>query len=125
MGYRSDVSLVFYTCNKEAVAYTTLKFWFDENFPHREAKDEWGAIISTGDNYVLVEYGDVKWYPSYEHIRKVQECFDTFIATFDEDDQGFVAWECIEVGEELDDIKRDASAHADWRLDVSRTIHFN
>ena len=125
MGYRSDVSVVFYTCHRETVAYPTLKFWFDENYPHREAKDEWCADITYGDDYVLVTYEDVKWYQDFGHVRKVNECLDKFIATFDEEEQGFVAWECIEVGEELDDIKRSASPFADWRLDVSRTIHFN
>lgn len=125
MGYRSNVSIVLYTCKQDVVPTEILHFWFDENFPHREAKQEWEAQITKGDGYVLIEYEDVKWYDGYTHPGQVTQALETFIATFDEEEQGYVAWETMRVGEELNDIERDASMYADWRLDVSRTIHFN
>ena len=125
MGYRSDVSLVLYTRKYEEVSPATLHFWFDENYPHQVAEGEWFATITKGEDYVLIEYDSVKWYPDFSHVQAVRDALAKFTDTFDADDRDDVAWEMIEIGEELEDIKREASGYSDWRLDVSRTIHFN
>lgn len=120
MGYRSDVKLVFYTSNDSTIPFSAVKFWFDENFP----KHDFGEV-ETGQNYVLVSYEDVKWYDNYPEVRAVNDAIATFVDTFNANEDSNAHYEMIRIGEELNDIERDASAYCHWLLDVSRTIHFN
>lgn len=127
MGYRSDVSVVFYTRNHETVPLAALYLWFDENYPAKTADEEWQAKITKGSDYVIIEYHGVKWYSEYEHVKEVKAALDKFTDTFaaNGDTEADVAWEMMEVGEDMTDITRDGSSWNDWRLDVARTIHFN
>ena len=123
MGYRSDVAYIFYVT--DAGNYPALKLWFDENYPHKEAVDEWGAEIEYKEkDGVFVTYNDVKWYPSYEHIQAVKAVVSNFEAAFDTEVEHCVAcWECVEVGEELNDIISDGSTYNNSRLNVRREIY--
>lgn len=125
MGYRSEVNLVFYTRNQEAVPFAALKLWFDENYPHREATTEWEAKVETGDGWVMVIYGDVKWYPGYTHVEAVDRAMRRFIDTFEANDKGNVAYEFVRVGEETDDIEEVRTDYCDYRLDVRREVYFD
>lgn len=120
MGYRSDVKLVFYTSNDSTIPFSAVKFWFDENFPKHDFSD-----VEVGQNYVLVSYEDVKWYGSYPEVEAVNQAIEKFVDTFNADEDSNAHYEMIRVGEELNDIERDASAYNHYLLDVSRTIHFN
>ena len=124
MGYRSDVTFAFYTRNQEAVPFAALKLWFDENYPHREAREGWEARIETGDDWITVSYEDVKWYPSYTHVDAVDRAMRSFIDTFEANDKDNVAFEHVRVGEDTDDIEEVRTAHCDWHLGVRREIHF-
>lgn len=135
MGYRSDVKIVFYltkgthdtppTEDNPLVPFAALKLWFDENYPIKEAKDEWCASIDYGEDYVLVSYIDVKWYGGYDHPTAVETAFANFSDTFRSDERDHRAqYEIVRIGEQDDDIEADRSSYADHRLSVERSIFF-
>ena len=135
MGYRSDVKIVFYltkgtvdvppTEDNPLVPFAALKFWFEETYPVKEAKDEWEAEIRYGNDYILLKYTDVKWYSSYEHVMAVEAVFGKFSDTFRSDELGHRAqYELLRIGEEDNDIERECSSYADHRLYVIREIIF-
>lgn len=124
MGYRSNVSVVFYTRNTEEVPFAAIKFWFDENYPVKTATDEWWAKIETGDTWVLVTYEDVKWYDGYSHVDAVRGALDSFAECFESEDFDRTGWEMVELGEQTDDIRETRSAYCDYLLGVSRQIVF-
>ena len=124
MGYRSDVSVVFYTRNTEEVPFAAIKFWFDENYPVKEATDEWCATIETGPYWVMVTYEDVKWYDGYTHVAAVRGALDSFAECFESEDFDRTGWEMVELGEQTDDIRETRSAYCDYLLGVQRSIVF-
>ena len=142
MGYRSEVDIVFYVPNDSETAYGLLKLWFDENYPHAEAKDEWCATIQYDEENlaILVSYQDVKWYDAYEHPQRVDKTFDDIDELLDSqgiaaEAQGLtpvkednpdtvpfnVAWEFVRLGEEDNDTEMRMSANADYVIAVSRS----
>ena len=125
MGYRSDVSIVFYVrgMDTDPTAGAALKFWFDETYPVKEATDEWCAIIRHKDGAIIVDYEDVKWYNGYEHPKQVDAALRKFTDTFNcEEDTTEFAWEVIRIGEDDTDIEVDRSEYSDALLYVSRAI---
>ena len=139
MGYRSDVRVAFYLTHGTSdsidefnakrgtttLPFAALKLWFDETYPVKEAKEEWGATIEYGSDYITVSYQDVKWYEGYEHPNSVSEAFGMFSAAFRSDERDHRAqYEMVRVGEELDDIQKECSSYADWRINVERSIIF-
>jgi hypothetical protein len=135
MGYRSEVKIVFYltkgtidtppTEDNPLVPFAALKLWFEENYPIMVAKDEWGAEIDYGDDYILLKYTDVKWYSSYDHVVAIEAVFEKFSDTFRSDDLCHRAqYEIVRIGENDDDIERECSGYADHRLYVVRDIIF-
>lgn len=125
MGYRSDVSIVFYTRKPDVVPFIALKVWFDENYPIREALDEWGAALErVNDTFLLVTYQGVKWYEEYKHVQAVNEAIRRFADTFDAHDTDNVAYEFVRVGEETQDIDEETSTWSDYVLRVKREIVF-
>ena len=137
MGYRSDVKIVFYltkgtidtppTEDNPLVPFAALKLWFEENYPVREAKDEWCAEIDYGDGLdrLLVSYHDVKWYSSYDHPQNVESVFEKFSDVFRSDERDHRAqYEIVRIGEDDSDIERECSGYADHRLYVERSIIF-
>lgn len=137
MGYRSDVKIAFYltkgtidtppTEDNPLVPFAALKLWFEENYPVREAKDEWCAEIDYGEGLdrILVSYTDVKWYPSYEHVKEVEAIFEDFSGVFRSDERNHRAqYEFVRIGEEDADIERDGSSYNDHRIYVERSILF-
>ena len=125
MGYRSDVSVVFYTRDKDVLPVAAIKLWFDENYPHKEATEEWGAEVQTGDDYVLVTYRDVKWYEGYKHPAAVQSAVYAFGECFDTANNDEAAWEMLRMGEELSDVREENSNYCDYRLGLRREIEFH
>ncbi len=125
MGYRSDVTLAFYTRDWKALPFSSLKFWFDENYPKREAVEEWQAEIDYGSDFILITYDSVKWYDDYGHVKAVERAIQTFSEAFECDStDAYAAWEMVDIGEELEDTKRKHSDWCDWRLDVRREAVF-
>lgn len=141
MGYRSDVKIVFYlthgsidpnpainaliTKDNPTLPFAALKLWFEETYPVKEAKEDWEATISYGDDYILLNYHDVKWYPSYEHMKEVEAAFEKFSDAFRSDERDHRGqYEFVRIGEEDPDIERNCSSYADYRIAVERSIIF-
>lgn len=125
MGYRSDVSIIFYArgSSNDASANATLKFWFDETYPVKEATDEWMATVRHKDGAIIVDYEDVKWYESYGHVMAVEAAIRKFDETFECDkEEGRYAHEFLRIGEEDTDIEVERSDWNDHLLYVSRSI---
>lgn len=139
MGYRSEVDVVFYVPEGSNTAYPLLKLWFDANYPHAEAKDEWCASIDYDEENqaILVGYHDVKWYSDYEHVKTVDKAFDDIdtltrndtITTVTEDDTDAVpfeiAWEFVRIGEEYNDVETRASDNTDYVITVNRSTEIS
>lgn len=126
MGYRSDVTLIFYTINKDEVPFAAIKLWFDENYPKETATTDWHAMIETDElTWVMVSYEAVKWYDDYDHVKAVRAAIQRFAETFETDDKQHAAWEMIEIGEELNDNTHTYSEWCDFKLYVERTIRMN
>ena len=137
MGYRSDVKIVFYlthgteltTTNdntpRPLLPFAALKLWFEETYPVQAAKEEWCAEIDYGEDYILVSYTDVKWYPSYGHTAAVEATLELFSAAFRSDERDHRGQcEFVRIGEEEPDIGRDSSSYADHRIAVERSMIF-
>lgn len=138
MGYRSEVDVVFYVPSDSDTAYGLLKLWFDENYPHAEAKDEWCACIQYDEENqaIMVSYQDVKWYPSYEHPQAVDRAFDdidelinsqglTTVKENTDTDPNVtpfnIAWEFVRIGEEYQDTEMRTSDNAEYVIAVNRS----
>ena len=140
MGYRSDVKIVFYlthgcsdsiteandnTPENPTLPFAALKLWFDETYPVKEAKEEWGATIDYGSDHILVGYHDVKWYPNYEHMKEVEAAFEKFSDAFRSDERNHRGqFEFVRIGESDDDVERNSSSYDDHRINVERSIIF-
>jgi hypothetical protein len=135
MGYRSDVKIVFYltkgthdtppTPDNPLLPFSILKLWFEETYPVQAAKEEWCAEIDYGEDYILVSYTDVKWYPSYGHTAAVESVFELFSAAFRSDERDHRAqFEFVRLGENDDDVERNSSSYADHRIAVERSMIF-
>ena len=127
MGYRSEVTVVFYSRGKGAIPYPALKLWVDENYPAKEAVTEWDAKLETdGETYIMLTYEDVKWYSGYTHVSAVNTAFVRFADTFDAGpDEATAAYECVRIGEETEDIEEYRSGWSDYRLGVKREVYFD
>ena len=138
MGYRSDVRVAFYLTHgcsdtfteandnpKPLLPFAALKLWFDENYPVKEAKEDWGATIEYGSDYITVGYQDVKWYAGYEHPNNVSDAFEKFSAAFRSDERDHRGqYEFVRIGEEYDDIQLDSSSYNDHRIAIERSMIF-
>ena len=137
MGYRSEVDVVFYVPTDSDTAYPLLKLWFDANYPHIEAKDEWCATIQYDEENqaILVGYQDVKWYDGYDHVKAVEKAFediDKLIHShekyegYDTDTTQFnIAWEFVRIGEEYNDVETRASDNTDYVITVNRSTEIS
>jgi hypothetical protein len=125
MGYRSNVDVVFYTRDTapDPMPYAALKLWVDENYPVREAEDEWDAETTYSEErgFIYISYLDVKWYHG-DHPSRVEAALKLFDKTFE--DHLSVAYEFVRIGEELDDVEEMRSVNADYLLGVKREIYF-
>jgi hypothetical protein len=133
MGYRSEVDVVIYAPVDSETSYPLLKLWFDENYPHHVATDEWGARITYDPESrgISVYYNDVKWYDSYIHPQEVEKAFEAIDQLLDEqsaagDPKAFnIAWEFVRLGEEDQDTEIRMSTNADAVIGVNRSTEIS
>ena len=133
MGYRSDVTVAMYLTSirtnlpAETVSlpFAALKLWFDETYPVKEAREDWDAEITYGDDYILVRYHDVKYYDGYVHPEEVKVALEKFCDAFGYGPDARAHWEFMRVGEELEDVKENASPYSESRLRLMREIIFD
>jgi hypothetical protein len=133
MGYRSEVDVVIYAPVDSETSYPLLKLWFDENYPHHVATDEWGARITYDPEGrgISVYYNDVKWYDSYIHPQEVEKAFEAIDQLLDgeqvaRDTKAFnIAWEFVRLGEEDQDTEIRMSTNADAVIAVNRSTEIS
>lgn len=116
MGYRSDVAIMF---NKKGM----------EVMP-QDVKDELSELA--GDNITAFDEGDtlyrisgVKWYPSYEDVRKIKNFLSWLENGYDSDDveEEWPTYEFVRIGEEVGDEEHYGNNDED-KLFISRTIEY-
>jgi hypothetical protein len=137
MGYRSEVDVVIYAPVDSDTPYPLLKLWFDENYPHAVAANEWEAQITYDPESrgISVYYNDVKWYDTYDHPQAVEavfEAIDTLLdkeqlaGAPDKDTVPFnIAWEFVRFGEESQDTEIRMSTNADAVIGVNRSTEIS
>ena len=123
MGYRSDVTAVFYVSKVEQ--FPLLKLWLIENFP----MDTFHDNIRWFDRGMVLEGKSVKWYSDYDEVKafdKAVEAYEELIAEFDDSEvegQPTFCYEFVRIGEELDDVEATESGYLNEGLiSVNRTI---
>ena len=121
MGYRSEITAVFYTNKKDE--WPLMKLFVEENFPKDLAdclrvecwfgrRGRWGFVFRVDD---------YKWYESYPEVEAFNE-FEGRFTNMDKCQDGTWAFEFARIGEETDDIEERSSNHADYILRVVRHI---
>jgi len=125
MGYRSEVTAVFY-CHKPE-DYPTMKLFIDENIKSQWVKESFKEDEKTnGDKYILFQADDVKWYDTYEDVIEFNEMIEQFKELADKDGSELTwAYEFVRIGEELNDIEANESDGADNVLNISRVVDIN
>jgi hypothetical protein len=119
MGYRSNVTAVFYAENEDS---SVLKLFMDENFPNGE--DGWlrkHLEWQEGFKYsgYVFDVQDVKWYDDYPDVN----AFDVFTEKFKElSEKHNWMYEYIRIGEEVADIEEDSCGDPAWILKVVRDV---
>ena len=123
MGYRSEVTAVFYTCEKDE--WPLLKLFVDENFPEdlanclreecEEPRSRWGFVF---------HMDDCKWYESYPEVQAFNE-FEAKFKKISKCADGTWACEFARIGEDYNDIDNTSSDHADYVLRVERRIEID
>lgn len=103
MGYRSDVTAVFYV--REAKHFPILKLWLTSNFPMWEFSDS----VRWFDRGMVINEKDVKWYDDYEAVKAFDAAVDKYLALIEttentEGDFPVFSYEFIRVGENYEDI---------------------
>lgn len=88
MGYRSDVGIM---CQPKA--YEMFKKEFDTISPHK---------ILQRDDYHLLIWEWIKWYPDYEDIAKVEEIMDEL---GDHEDENGYGYKFLRLGENDTDVE--------------------
>ena len=107
MGYRSDVTAVFYVSKVEH--FPMLKLWLTENFPVSTFHD----YVRRFDRGMVFEEDGTKWYEDYDAVKAFNKAADNFkdlIQDFDNspvDGQPMFCYEFIRVGENYDDIETE------------------
>lgn len=118
MGYRSDVTLLFYCEKAKPENKTKLKQWLETNL--KEDFDEMEEFTKGSFEGYMVKWESVKWYESYEEVARVENAIARFCYEF-EDEQDLML-EFYEVGEEYDDIKIKNSDNAYGLMTVTRLV---
>ncbi len=123
MGYRSDVTALFYVSKAEH--YPLLKLWLSENFP----MDMFHDNIRWFDRGMVFEESDTKWYSDYDEVKafdKAAEAYHELVEDFDNsqvEGQPTFCYEFIRVGENYDDVETEYYGDGcEFMLGLNRTI---
>ena len=113
MGYRSNVTAVFYTTKEK---WPVLKLYIDEHFPE-EFK---GYLTIQGERAYVFKLDNVKWYDSYPEV----QAFQRFVSNFLEFDKGGEdstqwAYEFLRIGEDSNDVEETYSNSAEYVISLS------
>ena len=120
MGYRSDVTAIFY-CHKPE-DYAPMKLFVEENIGGT-FKEDLTEEESNDRKYIKFYLEDVKWYDSYKDVTEFNEFIEAFKELADGDGSKLTwAYEFVRFGEELNDIEVTESDGANNVLHVYRGV---
>ena len=123
MGYRSEVTAIFYCHNQDD--YPSMKLFIDENiggtFEEDLTEEE-----SNNRKYIKFYLEDVKWYDSYSDVIQFNKFIEAFVELADDDESKLTwAYEFVRFGEELNDIEITESDGAENVLHIYRGVDLN
>jgi hypothetical protein len=123
MGYRSEITAVFYTHEKDE--WPLLKLFVDENFPKdlenclsaecEEPRSRWGFVFRVDD---------YKWYESFPEVKAFEE-FEEKFKEMGKCADGTWSCEFVRIGENYTDIENRSSDHADYVLSIVTRIEID
>ena len=121
MGYRSEVTAVFYV--REAKHFPILKLWLTSNFPMSEFSDS----VRWFDRGMVLNEKDVKWYEDYELVKAFDAAKRAYILLVHnskvEEGSPWFCYEFVRIGENYDDVETEYDGiDCEWLLGVTREI---
>lgn len=124
MGYRSDITAIFYSHKPED--YAAIKLWVQENILNLEIVKECADVAFHEDRDTIeVSFQAIKWYDNYIGVQAFENATVRFQELFDAEDSVVRgAFEMAVVGEDLADVTHAASASAEYYLYIRREIEF-
>ena len=117
MGYRSDLTAVFYAPKEHA---PVLKLYVDENFPEALKSDLEPIDNGRYQGYKFEGRG-WKWYDSYPEVQEFQKFVANYLELAEQEEIRW-AYEFVRVGEDTDDVEETYSDYADYQVRVVRSI---
>lgn len=122
MGYRSDVTALFYV--RKAEHFPVLKLWLQENFP-METFSEHLRWFNRG---MIFEEENTKWYSDYDEVKAFNEAVEKYLGLMnmdanEGDDPPMFFYEFVRIGENYDDIETEYYGdNCEYILGVSRSV---
>jgi hypothetical protein len=116
MGYRSDITAVFYA--KGADEWPLLKLFFAENFP-KDLEENLEEVHHGNRSGFMLRVSDTKWYESFPEVREFEE-FEEKFKEMEKCANGTWACEFARIGEDYTDIENRSSDYADYVLEIKR-----
>jgi bacterioferritin (cytochrome b1) len=123
MGYRSEVTAIFYCHNQDD--YPSMKLFVEENIGGT-FKEDITEEESNDRKYIKFYLEDVKWYDSYSDVIQFNEFIEAFVELADDDESKLTwAYEFVRFGEELNDIEVTESDGANNVMSIHRYVDLN
>ena len=123
MGYRSEVTAIFYCHNQDD--YPSMKLFVEENIGGT-FKEDITEEESNERKYIKFYLEDVKWYDSYTDVIEFNEFIKAFVELADDNESKLTwAYEFVRFGEELNDIEVTESDGANNVMRIHRYVDLN
>ena len=123
MGYRSEVTAIFYCHNQDD--YPSMKLFVEENIGGT-FKEDITEEESNNRKYIKFYLEDVKWYDSYSDVIQFNKFIKAFVELADDDESKLTwAYEFVRFGEELNDIEVTESDGANNVMGIHRYVDLN
>lgn len=123
MGYRSEVTAIFYCHNQDD--YPSMKLFVEENIGGT-FKEDITEEESNERKYIKFYLEDVKWYDSYTDVIQFNKFIKAFVELADDDESKLTwAYEFVRFGEELNDIEVTESDGANNVMSIHRYVDLN
>lgn len=116
MGYRSEITAVFYA--RGADEWPLIKLFFAENFP-KDFAENLEEVHHGSRSGFLFRVSDYKWYESYPEVVAFTE-FEEKFKDLEKCADGTWSCEFARIGEDYNDITYLSSDHADYILEIKR-----
>jgi hypothetical protein len=116
MGYRSEITAVFYAHGADE--WPLIKLFFAENFP-KDWVENLEEVHHGNRSGFMLRVSDTKWYESFPEVREFEE-FEEKFKEMEKCGDGTWACEFVRIGEDYTDIETRSSDHAAYILDVKR-----